>query len=104
MSEKFDLALLRAGVPRQPLDAHITAVRRLEVEARRAADRLVQLDAQVALLSAELENIANANIAKFNIGDGLSPDFEFRLWAQSRARHTLGLVVKVCGQPQAVTA
>jgi hypothetical protein len=63
MSQLLDAALLRQGVPTAPLEAHLVAVRRLEIEARRAADQLEILTRAVKLLLDANRGAADLTIA-----------------------------------------
>jgi hypothetical protein len=49
-------------------------------------DQIVKLEMEVLRLRSELEYIANAKRKDFG-----HDDEQFRLWAQNRARHALGL-------------
>ena len=88
---------------RQAIEAHATVALRwnknvremLEEEAERAADlgqRLAEIERQRDALMEELENIATAEWREFD-PDTRRCAYEFVLWAQSRARHTLNRVL-----------
>jgi len=43
VSDIFDAALLREPIPLHPLEQHMTAIKRREIESRRAADEIERL-------------------------------------------------------------
>jgi hypothetical protein len=88
---------------RENIENHMLAAMRknkelremLEEEAKRAkdfAERLEETERQKDALMEELENIATAEWREFD-PDTRRCAYEFVLWAQSRARHTLNRVL-----------
>lgn len=57
-------------------------------------DDLAEMTRQRDLAVSELRNIVDADIRNFG---AIDPNHEFRLWAQSRARHTLAAMVEPIG-------